>query len=109
LPWLAAQPEGTAQRPAYLPFGALGTPRRLGQRNDPSRKVPLLGLRERLAAPVIRKLSGLIWMHVIHLPRSRARQRLAHRIALGGWLLIGPPGAGGHLLAPDTATLEKRC
>jgi len=68
LPWLAAQPEGTAQRPAYLPFGALGTPRRLGQLNGLSRKVPLFGLRERLATPVIGKLSGLIWVHVIHLP-----------------------------------------
>jgi len=55
------------QRPAYLPFGALGTPRRLGQLNGLSRKVALLGLRERLAAPVIGKLSGLIWVHVIHL------------------------------------------
>lgn len=65
--WLGAQPEGAAQRPAYLPFGPLGTPRRLGQRNDPSRKVPLLGLREPLATPVIGKLSGLMWVHVIHL------------------------------------------
>jgi hypothetical protein len=89
VPWLAAQPEGTAQCPAYLPFGPLGPPRRLGQRNDPSRKVALLGLRERLATPVIGKLSGLIWVHVIHLLRQG---RL--------W---------GHLLAPDTATLEKRC
>jgi hypothetical protein len=68
LPWLGAQPEGAAQRPAYLPFGALGAPRRLGQLNGPSRKVALLGLRERLATPVIGKLSGLIWVHVIHLP-----------------------------------------
>ena len=67
MPWLAAQPEGTAQRPAYLPFGALGAPRRLGQLNGLCRKVPLLGLRERLATPVIGKLSGLIWVHVIHL------------------------------------------
>jgi len=67
LPWLAAQPEGTAQCPAYLPFGALGAPRRLGQLNGPSRKVALLCLRERLATPVIGKLSGLIWVHVIHL------------------------------------------
>jgi hypothetical protein len=29
----------------------------------------VLGLRERLAAPVIGKLSGLIWVHVIHLLR----------------------------------------
>jgi hypothetical protein len=87
LPWHAAQPEGTVQRPAYLPFGALGAPRRLGQLNGPSRKVALLGLRERLATPVIGKLSRLIWVHVIS----------------------PPPGAGGHLLAPDTATLEKRC
>jgi len=87
LPWRAAQPEGTAQRPAYLPFGALGTPRCLGQLNGLSRKVPLFGLRERLATPVIGKLSGLIWVHVIHLL----------------------PALGGHLLAPDTATLEKRC
>ena len=56
------------QRPAYLPFAALGTPRRLGQLNGLSRKVPLFGLRERLATPVIGKLSGLIWVHVIHLP-----------------------------------------
>ena len=88
------------QRPAYLPFGALGAPRRLGQLNGPSRKVALLGLRERLATPVIGKLSGLIWVHVIHLlsisgsPASRSS---------------GPPGAGSHLMAPDTATLEKRC
>jgi len=86
LPWLAAQPEGTAQCPAYLPFGALGAPRRLGQLNGPSRKVALLCLRERLATPVIGKLSGLIWVHVIHLLPAL-----------------------GHLLAPDTATLEKRC
>ena len=57
------------QRPAYLPFGALGTPRRLGQLNGLSRKVGLFGLRERLATPVIGKLSGLIWVHVIHLLR----------------------------------------
>jgi hypothetical protein len=69
LPWLGALPEGTAQRPAYLPFGALGTPRRFGQRNDPSRKVPLLGLREQLATPVIGTLSGLMWVHVSHLLR----------------------------------------
>lgn len=87
MPWLAAQPEGTAQRPAYLPFGALGTPRRLGQLNGLSRKVPLFGLRERLATPVIGKLSGLIWVHVIHLL----------------------PALGARLLDPDTATLEKRC
>ena len=87
MPWLAAQPEGPAQRPAYLPFGALGTPRRLGQLNGLSRKVPLLGLRERLATPVIGKLSGLIWVHVIHLL----------------------PALGARLLDPDTATLEKRC
>jgi hypothetical protein len=87
LPWLAAQPEGTAQRPAYLPFDALGTPRCLGQLNGPSRKVALLGLRERLATPVIGKLSGLIWVHVIHLL----------------------PALGARLLDPDTATLEKRC
>jgi hypothetical protein len=87
LPWRAAQPEGTVQRPAYLPFGALGAPRRLGQLNGPSRKVALLGLRERLATPVIGKLSGLIWVHVIHL------------------LLT----LGGHLPALDTATLEKCC
>jgi hypothetical protein len=67
LPWLAAQPEGTVQRPVYLPFGALGAPRRLGQLNGLSRKVALLGLGERLATPVIGKLSGLIWVHVIHL------------------------------------------
>jgi hypothetical protein len=65
LPWLGAQPEGAAQRAAYLPFGALGAPRRLGQLNGLSRKVTLLGLRERLATPVIGKLSGLIWVHVI--------------------------------------------
>jgi hypothetical protein len=35
LTWLHALPEGTAQRPAYLPFDALGTPRR------PQRFVPL--------------------------------------------------------------------
>ena len=87
MPWLGAQPEGAAQRPAYLPFGALGAPRRLGQLNGPSRKVALLGLRERLATPVIGKLSGLIWVHVIHLP----------------------PALGARLLDPDTATLEKRC
>ena len=87
LPWLGAQPEGAAQRPAYLPFGALGAPRRLGQLNGPSRKVALLGLRERLAAPGIGKLSGLIWVHVIHLL----------------------PALGARLLDPDTATLEKRC
>jgi hypothetical protein len=69
LPWLGAQPEGPAQRPAYLPFGSLGTPRRLGQRNDLSRLVPLLGLREQVAAPVIGELSGLMWVHVIHLLR----------------------------------------
>ena len=98
------------QRPAYLPFGALGTPCRLGQLNGPSRKVPLLGLRERMATPVIGKLSGLIWVHVIHLlsisgsPASRLSDRLRRQVAP-----IGPPGAGGHLLAPDTATLEKRC
>jgi hypothetical protein len=38
-----------------------------------------------------------------------APQRLAHRIASRGRLLIGPPGSGSHLLAPDTATLGKRC
>jgi len=69
LPWRAARPEGTVQRPAYLPLGALGAPRRLGLLNGLSRKVALLGLRERLAAPVIGKLSGLIWVHVIHLLR----------------------------------------
>jgi hypothetical protein len=55
------------QRPAYLPFGALAAPRRLGQLNGLSRKVALFGLRERLATPVIGKLSGLIRVHVIHL------------------------------------------
>ena len=30
-------------------------------------------------------------------------------LGLASVLLIGPPAAGGHLLAPDTATLEKRC
>ena len=69
LPWLAAQPEGAVQRPAYLPFGALGAPRRLGRLNGLSRQVALLGLGERLAAAVIGKLSGLIWVHVIHLLR----------------------------------------
>jgi hypothetical protein len=92
LPWLAAQPEGTVQCPVYLPFGAFGAPRRLGQLNGPSRKVALLGLRERLATPVIGKLSGLIWVHVIHL--------LWRGTAVTVW---------GRLLAPDTATLEKRC
>jgi hypothetical protein len=87
LPWLCARPEDAAQRPAYLPFGALGAPRRLGQLNGLSRQVVLLGLRERLATPVIGKLSGLIWVHVIHLL----------------------PALGARLLDPDTATLEKRC
>ena len=75
------------QRPAYLSFGALGAPRGLGQLNGPSRKVLLFGLRERLATSVIGKLSGLIWVHVIHLL----------------------PALGARPLAPDTATLEKRC
>ena len=88
MPWLGTLPEGTAQRLAYLPFGALGTPRRLGQRNDPSREVPPLGLCEQLATPVIGKLSGLMWVHVIHLLR---------------------PSAGATCWPPDTATLEKRC
>jgi hypothetical protein len=109
LPWLAAQPEGTVQRPAHLPFGALGAPRRLGQLNGPSRTVPLLGLRKRLATPVIGKLSGLIWVHVIHLPSISGSPASRSSDRPRGRLLIGPPGAGGHLLAPDTATLEKRC
>jgi len=66
-PWLGAQPEGPPQRSAYLQFGSPGMPRRLGQRNDLSRLVPLLGLREHLATPVIGKLAGLMWVHVIHL------------------------------------------
>ena len=78
LAWLGALPEGTAQRPVYLPFGALGAPRRLGQRNNSSRKVSLLGLREQLATPVIGKLSGLIWVHVIHLLRRGASVTVFH-------------------------------
>jgi hypothetical protein len=78
LPWLGAQPEGMVQCPAYLPFGALGTPRRLGQRNDPRRKVPLLGLREQLATPVIGKLSGLMRVHVIHLLRRGTAVTVVH-------------------------------
>lgn len=121
------------QRPAYLPFGALGMPRRLGQRNDLSRKVALLGLREQLATPVIGQLSGLMWVHVIHLLRRGTAVTVFHGRrppgdaafpvsldrGLASVLLIGSPHAagcssvlpapGGHLLAPDTATLEKRC
>ena len=76
--WLAAQPEGTVQCPAYLPFGALGTPRRLCERNDLSGQVPLLGLREQLATPVIGKLSGLLWVHVIHLLRRGTALTVFH-------------------------------
>ena len=81
------------QRPAYLPLGALGTPRRLGQLNGLSRKVALLCLRECLAASVIGKLSGLIWVHVIHL--------LQRETAVTVW--------GAACWPRITATLEKRC
>ena len=66
-PRFGAQPESPAQGAAYLPFGSPGTPRRLSQRNDLSRLVALPGAREHLAAPVIGKLGGLMWVHVIHL------------------------------------------
>jgi hypothetical protein len=101
LTWLGAQPEGAAQRPAYFPFGPLGTPRRLGQRNDPSRNVPLLGLREPLATPVIGKLSGLMRVHVIHLLRLGTAVTVFHGRCPPGDAavpvsldrgLAGPPG-----------------
>ena len=47
MPWLAAQPEGMVQRPAYLPFAALGAPRRLGQLNGLSRTVTRIDLSSR--------------------------------------------------------------
>jgi hypothetical protein len=50
-------------------------------------QVSLFGPRAHLTAPVIGKLAGLIWVHVIYLLRLR----------------------GSRLLAPDTANLEKRC
>jgi len=83
------------QCPAYLPFGALGAPRRLGQLNGPGRKVALLGLRERLAAPVIGKLSGLIWVHVIHFLRRGT--------AVTVW---GPPAGPGYG-DPRNALLDR--
>jgi hypothetical protein len=66
-PWFGAQPERLAQDTAYLPFGSPGTPRRPGRGGDLSRLVALPGLRKYLTAPVIGKLAGLIWVHVIHL------------------------------------------
>ena len=69
--WLGAQPEGPAQDPALPPLGTLAAPRRPGQREDLTCQVSVLGARAHLTAPVIGKLAGLIWMHVIHLPPSR--------------------------------------
>ena len=66
--WLGAQPEGPAQGPAHLlPFGSLGPPCRPGQREKLTCQVPLFGPRVHLAAPVLGKLAGLIWVHVTHL------------------------------------------
>jgi len=48
------------------PLGPLTAPPRPDQREELTRQVPLLGPRAHLAAPVISKLGGLIWMHVIH-------------------------------------------
>ncbi len=69
--WLSAQPEGPAQNPALPPLGTLAAPRRPGQHEELTRQVFLLGARAHLTAPVIGKLAGLIWMHVIHLFSSR--------------------------------------
>jgi hypothetical protein len=69
--WLGAQPEDLAQDPVPSPLGALTAPRCLDQREDLTCLVSLLGTRAHLAAPVIGKLAGLIWMHVIHLSSSR--------------------------------------
>ena len=69
--WLGAQPEGPAQDPALPPLGTLPAPRRPGQREELTCQVSLLGARAHLTAPVIGKLTGLIWMHVIHLFSSR--------------------------------------
>lgn len=66
--WLGAQPEGPAQDPALPPLGTLAAPRRPGQREDLTCQVSVLGPRVHLTAPVIGKLAGLIWMHLIHLP-----------------------------------------
>lgn len=69
--WLGAQPEGPAQDPEPSPLGTLAAPRRPGQREELTRQVSLLGACAHLTAPVIGKLAGLIWMHVIHLFSSR--------------------------------------
>jgi hypothetical protein len=69
--WLGAQPEGPAQDPALPPLGTLAAPDRSGKREELTCQVSLLGPRAHLTAPVIGKLAGLIWMHVIHLPPSR--------------------------------------
>jgi len=69
--WLGAQPEDPAQDPAPSPLGTLTAPRRPDQREELTCQVSLLGTRAHLAAPVISKLAGLIWMHVIHLSSSR--------------------------------------
>lgn len=71
MPWLGAQPEGPAQGPAHPPLGTLTAPRGPDQREDLSCQVSLLGPRAHLAAPVIGKLAGLIWMHMLHLSSSR--------------------------------------
>jgi len=71
LPWLGAQPEGTAQGSAHPPLGTLGAARRPGQCEELTCQVSLLGPRAHLTAPVIGNLAGLIGMHVICLPSSR--------------------------------------
>jgi len=71
LVWLGAQPEGPAQDPALPPLGPLAAPRRPGQREELTCQVSLFGARAHLTAPVIGKLAGLIWMHVIQLFSSR--------------------------------------
>jgi hypothetical protein len=67
LPWLGTQPEGPAQDPAHPPLGALGAPRRPGQRENLTCQEFLLGPRAHLAAPVIGQLAHLVWVHVIRL------------------------------------------
>ena len=65
--WLGAQAEDPAQDPALPPLGTLPAPLRPDQREELTCQVSLLGTRAHIAAPVIGKLTGLIWMHVIHL------------------------------------------